>query len=440
MKSKTVSIVTYEKAYDSVKKVVDLCGGLAHLDKNSKVFMKPNIVWWTTEGDFPKWGSITTSRVVEDVVVILKEHGIDDIVIGEGMVVDPHDSETPAAAFESLGYKSLMKRYGVKCINIHERPFEAFDFGLESKINFNKDILESDFLVDIPVLKTHNQAVVSLGIKNLKGLIDLESRKNCHVSTPGMDLHHYIAKFIDIVPPSLTILDGIYSNETGPLFITGKPRRSNILVASSDMLSADMVGARILGYQPSQIPHLLLAAQDKGRPVDLSDVEVVGEEIEKVEISHEFAYPFDEEKQLPINLANVGVRGITAGNIDLTLCTYCAGRYPSLLNFLAFSWKGEPWDDVEILAGKEQLPTPGKKKSILFGKCICKAHKDNPDITEAVPVKGCPPTYESTRKAFKKAGIELSPFYGDLEKSLAFLMDMYKDRPNFDETFYSHPT
>ena len=62
-------------------------------------------------------------------VVILKEHGIDDITIGEGMVIDPKDNETPAAAFESLGYNALTKKYGVKCVNIHNRPFQSVDLG-----------------------------------------------------------------------------------------------------------------------------------------------------------------------------------------------------------------------------------------------------------------------------------------------------------------------
>jgi uncharacterized protein (DUF362 family) len=437
MEKKLVSIVKYEKPYDSVKQAVNLCNGLVHLPRKARVFIKPNIVWWTTEGTFPKWGMITTSRVVEDMVEILKEYSIDDIVIGEGMVVDPKDRLTPAAAFESLGYGALAKRYGVRCVNVHERPFDTVKLGSGLEVKFNKDMLDSDFLIDIPVLKTHVQTVVSLGIKNLKGLTDIESRKKCHNSAPEMDLHHYIASFLEIAPPSFTIIDGIFSKEIGPAFTTGKPLRSNILIGSADMLSADMVGACILGHQPAQVPHLALAAKDNDRPVDLSDVEVSGETIDDTAVRHEFAYPYDEEKQLPAALATAGVKGMTIGNIDLTLCTYCAALYPSLLNYLALSWKGEPWDDVEILAGKEQQPTPGKKKTILYGKCIYQAQKNNPEIQEMIPIKGCPPTYDSVRKAFATAGIELNPLYGDLSNSLAFLMSMYKDQPDFDETFFS---
>jgi uncharacterized protein (DUF362 family) len=436
MSDKTVSIIKYKNPYNSVKKSIDLCNGFEHLPFQAKVFIKPNVVWWTTEAVIPKWGVITTSRVVEDIVVILKEYGIKDITIGEGMVTHPSDTINPAAAFEGLGYKKLEKSYGVKCLNVHERPFDEFDLGLDNTIKFNVDILESDFLVDLPVLKTHFQAIVSLGIKNLKGLIDVESRKICHKSDSGNDLHRYVSKLIKVIPPSLTLIDGIYSNEIGPAY-SGNLRRTNLLIASSDMLSADMVGASVLGHEPSSVPHLSYAAEDIDRPTDLSDIQVVGESIEDVKDPHLNTIPWDEEKKLPIALADMGVSGIMMSKIDLSMCTYCAAFYPPLLKFLALSWTGEPWDDVEILAGKERNPTPGRKKTILFGKCMYQDHKDNPDIQEMIPIKGCPPTFDSVHKAFKMAGIELSPLYGDLGASMAFLMNMYKEQPDFEEHFYT---
>jgi uncharacterized protein (DUF362 family) len=156
MNRSIVAIARYEKPLNSVRKAVELSSGLDHLPSKAKVFIKPNIVFWTKEAPFPKWGVITTSRVLEDMVVILKERGIDDITIGEGTVLmDPKDRETSRHAFETLGYNVLKKRYGVRCINVHERPFEKRDLGQGVALDFNKDMLESDFLIDIPVLKTH---------------------------------------------------------------------------------------------------------------------------------------------------------------------------------------------------------------------------------------------------------------------------------------------
>ena len=211
-----VSIVRYEKPLASVRQAVDLCQGLSDLPAQAKVFIKPNIVFWTRFVPFPKWGVITTSRVVEDAVILLKERGIDDITIGEGTVTRrPKDFETPAHAFETLGYGTLKKRYGVKVINVFERPFKKCDLGDGAVLSFNADFLESDFLINLPVLKTHAQAVVSLGIKNLKGLIDIPSRKKCHNASPGQDLNFYVSRLARPIPPSLTVLDGIYTNEQG---------------------------------------------------------------------------------------------------------------------------------------------------------------------------------------------------------------------------------
>jgi len=138
MKKSKVAIVTYAKPLESVRKAVALSNGLDHLPAKAKVFIKPNIVFWTRATDFPKWGVITTSRVIEDMVILLKEQGIDDITIGEGTVLrNPKDKETPAHAFETLGYRVLKNRYGVKAVSIFDRSFEKIDLGKEVVLNFN---------------------------------------------------------------------------------------------------------------------------------------------------------------------------------------------------------------------------------------------------------------------------------------------------------------
>ena len=108
-------------------------------------------------------------------------------------------------AFEALGYGVLQKRYGVKLVNIWQRPFKKVDLGAGVILNFNADILESDFVVDLPVLKTHSMTVVSLGIKNLKGMIDIPSRKKCHSADPQKDLHFMVARLAEPMPPMFRI-------------------------------------------------------------------------------------------------------------------------------------------------------------------------------------------------------------------------------------------
>jgi uncharacterized protein (DUF362 family) len=130
VKASIVSIVRFKKPRESVLKAVELSRGLNDLPSNPRVFIKPNIVFWTSEVLFPKWGVITTSRVVEDMVFLLKERGVDDITVGEGTVISkPKDLETPARAFETLGYPTLKKRYGVKYLNVFEHPFVRYRSG-----------------------------------------------------------------------------------------------------------------------------------------------------------------------------------------------------------------------------------------------------------------------------------------------------------------------
>jgi uncharacterized protein (DUF362 family) len=432
-----VAIVRYEEPLESVRKAVELSDGLAHLPAGAKVFIKPNIVFWTRAAAFPKWGVITTSRVVQDMVTVLKDRGIDDITIGEGTVLyDPKDRETPQHAFETLGYRTLAKRYGVKVINTFERPFEKVDLGDGVRLNFSADALASDFVVNIPVLKTHAQTVVSLGIKNIKGLIDIVSRKKCHSADPEKDLHFMVSRLADRIPPSFTILDGIFTNERGPSF-DGRMRRSNILVASSDVLAADMVGAKILGYEPSQVPHLVHAARNRARSLDLSSIEIRGEKPEDLALDLQYTFAYNEDGTLPKPMEKMGIAGLSYPKYDLSLCTYCSILTGVVLTAIAFAWKGQPWDDVEVLTGKTMQASPGRKKTILLGKCMYEAHKDHPNKENLVAIKTCPPSTEAVAQALIDAGIPVDPqLIRHPEMAPAFLMPRYAGKPEFDESLF----
>jgi hypothetical protein len=65
------------------------------------------------------------------------------------------------------------------------------------------------------------------------------------------------------------------------------------------------------------------------------------------------------------------------------------------------------------------------------------AHKDNPDIREMIAVKGCPPLPKTMLKALHQAGIAADPgLFENIEQLPGFFMSRYKDRPEFDESFF----
>jgi len=434
-----VAVVPYEAPLESVRRAVTRCNGLGHLPRGARVFIKPNIVFWTTATDFPKWGVITTSRVVEDMVVLLKDSGIDSITIGEGMVVRRGDRQTPADAFERLGYNRLKGRYGIRLVDIMAQPFETVDLGDGIELNFNREILQSDFVVNLPVLKTHVQTVVSLGIKNLKGTIDLASRKRCHSPDPVKDLHYHVARMADKMPPMLTLIDGIYSNERGP-GMDGRIRRRDVLAASPDVLAADLVGSHILGHAPQAVPHLVHAAERRERPLDLDAVTLTGSPIDAFRRRHEYDYAYtrtEDGSWLPAPLAKTGMEGLSYRKYDSTMCTYCSRVNGLMLTAIRGAWQGKAWDKVEILTGKRMEPTPGMRKTILLGKCIYRKHRDNPVIREMIPVKGCPPAAEDMMAALRRSGIMVDEaVFANADRLPGRLLQRYRDDPAFDEALF----
>ncbi|MCJ7648923.1 MAG: DUF362 domain-containing protein [Candidatus Lokiarchaeota archaeon] len=433
MNKSIVSVVKYEKPLESVRKAVELSKLFDDLPKEAKIFIKPNIVYWNS-GPHPKWGVITTSRVMEDVVTLLKEQGIDDITIGEGF----GSNEAAQDAFKKLGYNDLKERFGVKLINTNDRPYEKIDMGCDFLVNFASDPLKADYIISLPVLKTHSQAVVSLGTKNLKGFISIPSRKKFHSADPIKTLHFNVAKLPNNIPPCLTLIDGIYTLERGPS-MDGKAHRTNLLIASKDILSADIVGAKLLGIEPSDVPHLIQAAKDRERSADLSDIEIVGEKIETVASHHDWEFIYNEAGDLPLPFYSRQFKGLKYRRYDTTMCTYCSMINGLMLVLLKNAWNGDTFGGIEFLTGKIMEPSIGMNKTILVGQCQYNKNKDHPNIKELVPIRGCPPSMDDIKNAFEICGIKVNPlmFQGDgTDAGGVIFLQKYKGKSEFQESFY----
>ena len=86
----------------------------------------------------------------------------------------------------------------------------------------------------------------------------------------------------------LVILDGIVAMEgNGPLF--GNALEMNLLIAGDNPYLVDTVAARIMGFKPSEIPHLVKFAEHTGLSPDA--VRSEGEDIDRVMRNFEPAKP-----------------------------------------------------------------------------------------------------------------------------------------------------
>ncbi|MBW2311835.1 MAG: hypothetical protein JRF35_12315 [Deltaproteobacteria bacterium] len=95
-------------------------------------------------------------------------------------------------------------------------------------------------------------------------------------------------------------------------------------------------------------------------------------------------------------------------------------------------------EDMVVLNGKIMKPTPGKKKTILIGKCMYEANRGHPHIQEMIAVKGCPPSPKAVAKALHQAGIEVNPvIFEHVDKAPGLFMGKYEGKPEFEESFFS---
>jgi uncharacterized protein (DUF362 family) len=164
--------------------------------------------------------------------------------------------------------------------------------------------MECDFLSDLPVLKTHRQTKISLGMKNLKGCLALRTKQTFH----RHGLNRLIALLNMRIRPSLTIIDGIYGLERGPDIVGTIPHRMDLIITGKDVFSCDIVGAMVMGIQPDGVEHLKEFASLTGRTVSLDRVEVSGEPINQV------AQKFEWRRSQEDILRQAGITGVSSRN------------------------------------------------------------------------------------------------------------------------------
>jgi hypothetical protein len=298
-------------------------------------------------------------------------------------------------------------------------------------LQVSKPALQSDFLINMPALKTHNQTMLSLGLKNLKGCLSIKSRKFCHSSDNSLD--HYVSHFVERLRPGLTVVDGIYGLEKGPFYV-GKAVRMDALAASTDPLAADCAGAILAGFDPSDVPHIREYAERSGRSPDPEAFEFRGTAPEELKRKLRWDNTWQDDNSGPRAWDRMGIKGVSIPKYDKTICSICSGLYSPILVMIMSAFRGEPFSGVEILSGKAMEPSGRAEKSLLLGNCMIKANRKHSGIREAVYVKGCPPSPESLMRGMEECGFQVRmEFYEQFRQAL---VDRYKGKEGFDEGLY----
>ncbi|MFZ5633266.1 MAG: DUF362 domain-containing protein [Bacillota bacterium] len=429
MSEPVVSIVKHDDTYRSLKKALELCDGLKGFSKGDKILIKPNLVTWDFDLPFPPFGVVTTSAVMFALVRVLHEEGYTIITVGEASL--GVKGSAAKNIFRVLGYEKLREMFGVEIVDFNEDKFEAVDIG-GFKLSIARRALDADKIISVPVLKTHNQCKVSLGIKNFKGCLNRKSKIQCHGKDQELD--HMFPLIAEKLPAALTVIDGIFALARGPA-ATGRACRKDILAASRDVLACDVAGAALLGYNAGEVEHLRFFAERNRRGTDLSEIEVRGEPLEKHAVFLDYDWEWAEDNTGPAGFKKRGISGIAIRKYDHSLCTACSKLYNPMLILLMSAFKGEPFPGVEVLTGKRQEASPGFEKTVLFGRCACLQNKDNPNIKKAIPVAGCPPDLEEFQRLLAQEGIRC-----DYSRYVQYRHDSfnrYRKEDGFDMGLYT---
>lgn len=119
-------------------------------------------------------------------------------------------------------------------------------------------VLEADFVVSMPKLKTHHWAGATLSLKNMFGIVP-----GCCYGWPKNILHwagiaNSILDLNSTVRPDFAIVDGIVGMEgNGP--IQGSPKAAGLLIMGDDPVAVDATSARVMGLEPARIAYLAKA-------------------------------------------------------------------------------------------------------------------------------------------------------------------------------------
>jgi len=367
------------RVYEMVKEAIDKLGGIKSIvNEGDTVALKPNVVTGTLSGP----GVTTDKRVVEALIKLCEEANAGKILIVEGA---GYFTET-SKALELSGYVALAEKYGVELVDVDKSPvveLEVADALLIDKVEVSEAFMEADVRINVPVMKTHDQLKVTLGVKNLKGVLPKYMKRNFHkigVVKGILDLNK-------AVPVDLTVLDAIVAMEgLGPSF--GPKVELNTVIASKDVYALDRVASKIMGFEAEELDHLVEA--DAAGLIDLSSpIEVLGEPVES------YTYKF-ERPPTGTDFAE-GVTVITDG-----ACSACHGTIHSVFYDLEQMQKmGEIRDLVIVVGSNAEVPENLHNKPVIMG--VCQAHNAEKGCYAA----GCPPNNDKMMAAIREAcGIE----------------------------------
>jgi len=260
-----------DKPEAMLNKAIEQLGGISKFVKaGQKIVIKPNIGWAKT----PEMAANTNPEIVGALVKQCIDAGASEVLVFD------HTCQEWSACYEKSGIKEATEANGGKIIPAHSEKYYkevSLPKGVNIKtVQIHEAIINCDAWINVPVLKHHGGAKMSLSMKNSMGIIwDRRVFHQTGLQQCIADLATYEKK------PVLNIVDAYRSlTQNGP---QGKSEEDTILTkaifASADPVAIDTAAVKFFN-QVKEMPletvsHIALAEKHQLGTQDLSTMNVM---------------------------------------------------------------------------------------------------------------------------------------------------------------------
>ena len=253
-------------AGELTRRAIAAIGGIERFVKpGATVIVKPNIC---NAYHGPEYASTTNPDVVAAIVALCKAAGAQSV-----RVMDFPFGGSPQAGYKMSGIADAVAAAGgdmevMSGVKYREVPIAGGK--AIQKWDVYGDVLDADVVINVPIAKQHGSAGLTLGMKNLMGVI--QNRNGFH----ARGLHQCIADLNTTVRPQLTVVDAVrILTANGP---TGgnldDVKRLDTVIASADVVAADAYAATLFDLRPDDIPYIRLGAEMGIGQMDLKAIKV----------------------------------------------------------------------------------------------------------------------------------------------------------------------
>jgi uncharacterized protein (DUF362 family) len=232
---------------------------LFSLDVRGKnIVLKPNLV------DYIAGSAINTDPIlVAAAAECFRRLGAKQVIVAEG---PGHQRDTQLVLSES-GYAPILRDNRIRFVDLNRDELVPVNLRASysgmKRLWLPKTVVQTDFLVSMPKVKTHHWSGVTLSMKNMFGVVP-----GSRYGWPKNVLHwngiqQSILDICATVPVHFVIADAILAMEgNGPL--NGTPRPLGSIVLADDAVAADATCARLMGMESSRIVHIHEASKFLG--------------------------------------------------------------------------------------------------------------------------------------------------------------------------------